>query len=283
MKQKIFFMAAVSVACLITSTTQSFALSIGGCLGRVCESGGTVVAQGTNCSSSSRTCYDDQAVISCSACNSGYTRTAKTVTVDMCDDPVTYYTCTSGGSVGQACGRKSCGVGANIVRRGLNCLSYASETCLDSPSGDQGVQSCATCQSVYETQTSTVSITGCTNTLTFTTCVKTCNGTCTNCSDTDWTAAGTGYERRIEATCNTLTCICTKKTQYRCANNYYGSPSNNITGCTKCPDSGYSVAGMNADITRCYITGGSDASGTFVFDHGQGSSYIDNNRCYYSN
>ena len=120
-------MAAVSVACLITSTTQSFALSIGGCLGRVCESGGTVVAQGTNCSSSSRTCYDDQAVISCSACNSGYTRTAKTVTVDMCDDPVTYYTCTSGGSVGQACGRKSCGVGANIVRRGLNCLSYASE------------------------------------------------------------------------------------------------------------------------------------------------------------
>ena len=136
MKYKILVMATVSVVC-VTALKQSFGLTPIGCMGRICETGGTVVAQGTNCATSTRTCYDNQAVISCNTCNSGVTRTAKTVSVDLCEEPVTYYTCSSGGGSGSGimCTPTYCAAGANITMRGQNCSSYASATCLDSPSG----------------------------------------------------------------------------------------------------------------------------------------------------
>lgn len=283
MKYKILVMVTVSVVCVM-ALKQSFGLTPIGCMGRICETGGTVVAQGTNCATSTRTCYDNQAVISCNTCNSGVTRTAKTVSVDLCEEPVTYYTCSSGGGSGSGimCTPTYCAAGANITMRGQNCSSYASATCLDSPSGGhQGVESCATCKSGYEKSTTAVTVSGCSNTLSFTTCVKTCNGTCTDCNDTNWTS-GTPIQSRVDATCNTLTCVCSKKTEYRCVGGYYGTPTNGLTGCTKCPDGGLSTAGMNSNITNCYITGGSDASGTFVFDRGH-SSMVGNNWCYYSN
>lgn len=273
--------AATGAALSVLPTLQSYALSIGGCIGRICTDG-TVIAQGSNCATSSRTCYGTQAVISCNTCSSG-TRTARTVSVTQCEDPVTYYTCTgSGGRIGTTCSAGACGVNANIVMRGTNCASYASETCLYSPSGNQGVQSCATCPSGYKKSTQNVTITGCSNTLSFTTCVSTCNGTCTNCTDTNWTASNVGYQSRVNATCNTSTCVCTKKTEYRCADNYYGTPTGNLSGCTACPNNGMSAAGLNSAVTSCYITGGSDASGTYVFDQGR-PSFFNNDKCYYSN
>ena len=96
---------------------------------------------------------------------------------------------------------------------------------------------------------------------------------CTNCSSTSWSALRTGYESRIRATCNCG--ICDKTTQYRCAAGYYGITTNGSSGCTRCPNSGSSVAGSTV-ITSCYLpsgTTGSDSSGTYTYTAD----------CYYSN
>lgn len=100
---------------------------------------------------------------------------------------------------------------------------------------------------------------------------------CTNCDSTDWAATGTaGYESKINAACMILTGQCTKTTEYRCAETYYGTSTDGKTGCTRCPSSkdgglgdgdpyGNSDAGTT-DITGCYIPAGDeicDATGCF--------------------
>lgn len=87
-------------------------------------------------------------------------------------------------------------------------------------------------------------------------------GTCV--SDTDFRAAGTGYQVRTIRTCN---CGCHATSVYRCAPNYYGTSSDGKSGCTQCPSNGQSSAGTG-NIRGCYITGGSDTSGTFTFTNG---------------
>lgn len=111
--------------------------------------------------------------------------------------------------------------------------------------------------------------------------------TCTDCtSDTNWTnAATTGYQKKTTATCNAG--VCTKTTEYRCAQGYWGSSTNGTSGCTECDkwtgvytnssmttqSAGYCSAGTTAR-TGCFIipTTLYDASGTFDLS----------NVCYYS-
>ena len=98
-----------------------------------------------------------------------------------------------------------------------------------------------------------------------------CPGTCpSNCSSTTWGERSTGYEVR----CNERY-LC----EYRCADGYYGSSSNGISGCTKCPvaiGGSTSVAGSNTSITDCYIP-----SGTSFSDSTGSGTYTSN--CNYSN
>lgn len=115
-----------------------------------------------------------------------------------------------------------------------------------------------------------------------------CDGTCTNCTSTLWTDYATGYQNKTTATCNTVTCKCTKSTDYRCAAGYYKSGvirclgsidgSASCSGCSRCPPSGgiygSSAPGSTA-ITACYIptdTSMSDSTGTYTYT----------SNCYYS-
>lgn len=46
------------------------------------------------------------------------------------------------------------------------------------------------------------------------------------------------------------TCSCTgQTTTYACADGYYGSPTNNLTGCTPCPDNATCTYGSNTTFT----------------------------------
>lgn len=107
-----------------------------------------------------------------------------------------------------------------------------------------------------------------------------CSSGCPDCETSSWSNHSTGYQKRTVANCNTLTCICSKKTEYRCAEGYYGSSTNGTSGCIKCPSldgiSGNSASGTQT-ITNCYIpanTNLSDSAGTYVFTP---------SNCYYSN
>lgn len=138
-----------------------------------------------------------------------------------------------------------------------------------------GIFSCTSCDAGYELTQQTASVPGCSNEISFNVCRKSCDGTCSDCTTSAWTAGNTGYQKRTYASCNTATCVCTKRTQYRCAAGYYGTSSNGTSGCSRCPSNGSSTAGATA-ITSCYLpsgTTGSDSTGSYTYT----------SNCYYSN
>lgn len=110
-----------------------------------------------------------------------------------------------------------------------------------------------------------------------------CECVCNNCtSDAAYTAAGTGYQKKVNRTCDCSsgTAKCTETTVYQCAVGYYGRSTNGTSGCTRCPSSGgvygtTAAAGSTA-ITSCYIPSGSS------FSDGTGSGTYTGN-CYYQN
>lgn len=115
----------------------------------------------------------------------------------------------------------------------------------------------------------------------FTGCSIPCDGTCDDCESTEWVKGINGIETRTQATCNTMTCKCTKLMQIRCSTGYYGSGMSIVgsSPCTKCPSSGgiagSSIAGSNKKITDCYIpanTSMTDGTGTYTYT----------SNCYYS-
>lgn len=163
-----------------------------------------------------------------------------------------------------------------VIPSGINCATSA-KRCY----GGAAVVSCLTCPSNHIKTSKTTSTRSCPS-ISYDTCLisgsrpRDCDGTCTNCSSTNWVSNGIGAQKKTTARCNTATCMCRKSVSYRCSSGYYGS-GKTVSGasspdCTACPNSGKSVAGDNSDITKCYATGGSDASGTF--------SYTQN--CYYT-
>ena len=104
-------------------------------------------------------------------------------------------------------------------------------------------------------------------------CSEYCSNLYGNCN-TAWTAAGTGYQSQTTGTWICHDCF-NETTKYRCAAGYWGNPSNNVSGCTKCTSPGTSTAGSTS-ITRCYVpsgTTGSDSTGTFTYT----------SKCYWSN
>ncbi len=138
-----------------------------------------------------------------------------------------------------------------------------------------GIFSCTSCDAGYELTQQAASVPGCSNEISFNVCRKSCDGTCSDCTTSAWTAGNTGYQKRTYASCNTATCVCTKRTQYQCAAGYYGTSSNGTSGCSRCPSNGSSTAGATA-ITSCYLpsgTTGSDSTGSYTYT----------SNCYYSN
>lgn len=163
------------------------------------------------------------------------------------------------------------------------CKTY-SDSCYPGP---HRIRSCDTCNTGYERTQVTTTLSGCTGSVTYYTCIyegggdigggdDDCDGTCTDCESTDWTSDGIGREAKTVATCNTDTCECSKMSSRRCIAGYYGLAfpqfGSTGTGCTRCPSPGTSVAGDNRTITKCYSTRGSDATGTFEYTQ----------NCYYT-
>ena len=143
------------------------------------------------------------------------------------------------------------------VKDGCEAFSYICFTFLPSSS----YTSCTKCGTNYTLKSKTVSVQNtCTTVVGY--CESNCKG-CSNCtSDTSWSSAGTGYEKKVTRTCNCNTC--NASTSYRCAAGYYGSSSNGTSGCTRCPSNGNSAAGSTS-ATGCYITSGSDSTGSFKY------------------
>ncbi len=119
-----------------------------------------------------------------------------------------------------------------------------------------------------------------------------------NCKSSSWASHRTGYENRTYRYCASSS-NCVAETQYRCAQNYYGSTTNGTSGCTKCSDSidytayiadngkyvssgktqpGYTAGAGTTSRTACYIPalGGSmsymDSTGVYEY----------NGNCYWS-
>ncbi len=149
---------------------------------------------------------------------------------------------------------------------GTKCATSNTEGCY----GTQKLISCQTCPSNYTLTSKTMQLSSnCSES--YNTCElgdpsAACDGTCTNCTSTDWGSVNlfTGVQTRTVKTCDTSTCICTSSTEYRCGAGYYGYLDN----CTACPGSGTSTAGSNGAITDCYLpagTTGSDATGTYEY------------------
>ena len=96
---------------------------------------------------------------------------------------------------------------------------------------------------------------------------------CTNCTSTDWSDYSTSHQSRTVKTCDCGTCNST--TEYRCRDDYYGSPTGPSSGCTKC-DTLYGVqsrstAGNNSYHSKCCFTSDvsiPDTVGSFHFTNG---------------
>ena len=142
-----------------------------------------------------------------------------------------------------------------------------------------GVSSCTTCPSGFNRVSKNILVPGCTNPIAYYDCEKQCTQ-CTDCESEDWklyvTPSGViriAYQRKVTATCNYATCVCSKTFQYRCNDGYYGMSINGLTGCSRCPANGSnglltwgsSVAGNNLSIAGCFVASGGDESGDYMY------------------
>lgn len=68
---------------------------------------------------------------------------------------------------------------------------------------------------------------------------------------------------------------CHTSDNYICDVNYYGNPNASPLDptCTRCPSGGYTTGTGATSITKCYVNGGSDSTGTFSYTQA----------CYYNN
>ena len=103
-------------------------------------------------------------------------------------------------------------------------------------------------------------------------CTSAC-ADCTDCtSDTTWSSTVfIGYEKKITRTCDCGTCVAT--TEFRCAAGYYGSSTDGMSGCTRCP----TETGVYADSgLTTLMRGTSDAGSLFML-----SCYIPSGTVFY--
>ena len=185
------------------------------------------------------------------------------------------------GVTSKGCMLNYCGFNPTQMTSPQNCATTESLGCLGTGESSGGnipiggkyeYKSCKTCPSGFTRKAMTANTGDKCGTLTWYTCVKEepdCDGTCDNCESTGWTKGVNGTETRTVATCNTQTCICTKKFESRCAAGYYGTglPTVGGSSCTQCPSPGTSAAGSTSQ-SDCYIpagTTGSDSTGTYKY------------------
>ena len=181
------------------------------------------------------------------------------------------------GVTSNGCMLNYCSPGATQVTRPTSCATIESLGCTGTGESSGGhipiggtneYKSCKTCPSGFTRKAMTANVSDECGTLTWYTCIKECDGTCDNCISSLWSKGSYNIESRTVATCNTQTCVCTKKTERRCSAGYYGTVTLvSSSACTQCPSPGTSAAGATSQ-SDCYIpagTTGSDSTGTYKY------------------
>lgn len=210
----------------------------------------------------------------CSACPSGYyvSDTKASIAHNVCGKIEYYNTCAQ---TSTCRGTPPTAAAASTVS---NCSSASKATF-----GKTTYYTCNTCNSGYTRTAVTVSDERCTNTTTKYTCVADepdCDET-TCVSNPAWACGGPlgdGVCARTYRSCVNNKCVAA--TYWQCKDGYYGTPlvpESDVHECTKCPQTSDNVtvstynpkyqlpASTSTKITDCYVTGGSDITGSFKY------------------
>ncbi len=233
----------------------------------------TLVGQSaTGCNMYYEKCYrcpDNLKFYDCTTCKSGYKHSTETLQLSK-------YTSVN---VGQC---KKTGTGSGTVCSITNyygsdypqikgCASIKAQKF-----GGTIVSTCEQCNTGYSLVSNDISVDGCSNKYTQSTCTKKpviieCDPL--NCqSDLKWSSpsAGANYVTKTNRNCSGSRCLSVEV--YSCASGYYGTANAVSQDCYACPNGGTSMPGINTEITDCYSTGGKDAVGDYVFTQ----------KCYYA-
>ena len=232
----------------------------------------TLVGQSaTGCNMYYEKCYkcpDNLKFYDCTTCKSGYTHSTETLQVSTYTS-VTVGQCKSTSSGGTYCSITNY-TGSNYPTIS-NCASIKAQKF-----GTTIVSTCEKCNTGYNLVSQQISVDGCSNKYTQSTCRKKMELDCDplQCvSDLRWSSpsAGANYVTKMNRSCDALK-GCVSAPVYSCASGYYGTADALSQNCYACPKGGTSAPGDNTEITKCYSTGGKDAAGDYSFSP----------KCYYA-
>lgn len=257
------------VFCLATMVYAGAAYAANGfvdCMETVCnlQNTYTLLGQGaTGCNRYYETCYScngNWKVYNCDSCKSGYTHSTETIQISQ-KTSATVGQCTK--NMGLYC------TATNYSGSDYPQIKYCSRIKAQK-FGSEIVSTCEQCDIGYTLHEQEISVDGCSNKYTQQTCrekliIIDCNSK--NCkSDLLWSSpsAGANYVTKTNRSCNGNRCMAIEV--YSCASGYYGETNAISQDCHACPSGGKSTPGDNTEITKCFSTGGKDATGNYGFE-----------------
>ena len=246
------------------------------CQQEACLAGSTYTVLGqdaTGCNRYADTCYrcggeGSRKVYDCIDCKSGYTHSTETINVSQ------YISVDVGQCKKTSTGTTVCKItnyyGSDYPQI-KGCSSIKAQKF-----GTTIVSTCEKCDTGYTLMSQNISVDGCSNKYTQSTCQK--KIVIDNCdpltcqSDLSWSSpsAGANYVTKTNRSCSRGRCM--SIVLYSCASGYYGTAEELSQDCYACPYGGKSTPGDNTEITKCYSTGGKDAAGDYSFSP----------QCYYA-
>lgn len=257
------------VFCLATMVYAGAAYAIDGvadCVAMACSVNATYTVVGqdaTGCNRYTSSCYDCNGswkVYDCTDCKSGYAHSTQTFNISQYTS-ATVGQCTK--STGLYCSTTNY-YGSDYPQI-KGCTSIKAQKF-----GSEIVSTCTKCETGWTLLEHEISVDGCSNKYTQSTCSKDLiipdDCTSLNCrSDRFWSSPGAGadYVTKTNRSCKFGRCV--ESTAYSCASGYYGTVTATSQECHACPDGGTSTPGDNAEITKCFSTGGKDAAGDYAF------------------
>ena len=234
------------------------------CIAMACNVNATYTVVGqdaTGCSRYTSSCYScngDWKIYDCKDCISGYSHSTQTFNISQ-------KTSVIAGQCTKSTGTIYC-IATDYSGTNYPEMKFCKRLKVEKFGGEI-VSTCEECETGYRTFSQEISVDGCSNTYTQTTCTKDlviedCNSD--NCkSDEYWLLAGSNYVQKTNRSCRFGRCK--EVVVYSCASGYYGTATATSQDCHACPDGGKSAPGDNTEITKCYSTGGEDAAGDYAF------------------
>lgn len=91
------FIGAIGALLTVPQFVHALSPTVVQCLPMACNNYAGTIASGNlapaNCTTVSNSCYEGTRIYSCDTCNSGYTRTPRSINVDGCSNDIQYYEC----------------------------------------------------------------------------------------------------------------------------------------------------------------------------------------------